>query len=57
VVVVKIEVPKKLGAKQEKILREYAEAENLDVLPETQGFLKKMKKWLGGTGENAAKGG
>ncbi|MEX2219027.1 MAG: molecular chaperone DnaJ [Phycisphaerales bacterium] len=47
-VVVKIEIPKKIGAKQEKMLREYAESENLDVLPETQGFLKKVKDWLGG---------
>jgi molecular chaperone DnaJ len=48
VVVVKIEIPKKLTAKQEKALREIAESENLDVMPETQGFLKKVKDWLGG---------
>jgi molecular chaperone DnaJ len=48
VVIVKIEIPKKLSAKQEKMLREFAESENMDVLPETQGFLKKAKDWLGG---------
>lgn len=49
VVVTKIEIPKKLSAKQEKILRDFAETENVDVLPESQGFLKKMKDLLGGS--------
>lgn len=48
VVVTKIEIPKKLSAKQEKMLREFAETENLDVMPESQGFLAKVKDWLGG---------
>jgi molecular chaperone DnaJ len=48
VVVAKIEIPKRISAKQEKLLREFAETENLDVMPESQGFLKKMKDWLGG---------
>ena len=47
VVVTKIETPKKLSAKQEKILREFAETESVDVLPESQGFLKKMKDLFG----------
>jgi molecular chaperone DnaJ len=48
VIVTKIEMPKKLSAKQEKLLREFAETENESVLPESQGFLKKMKDLLGG---------
>jgi molecular chaperone DnaJ len=47
VVVTKIEVPKKLSGKQEKILREFAETENESVLPESQGFVKKVRDWLG----------
>jgi len=48
VVVTKIEIPSKLSTKQEKLLRDVAETENVDVLPESQGFLKKMKDLLGG---------
>jgi molecular chaperone DnaJ len=47
VVVVKIEIPKKLSAKQEKLLREFAETEDAHVLPESQGFLKKVTEFLG----------
>jgi molecular chaperone DnaJ len=47
VVVTKIEIPKKLSGKQEKILREFAETENESVLPESQGFVKKVRDWLG----------
>lgn len=48
VVGVKIEMPKKLSAKQEKLLRDFAETENESVMPESQGFLKKMKDLFGG---------
>jgi molecular chaperone DnaJ len=48
VVVAKIEIPKRLSAKQEKLLREFAETENLEIMPESQGFLKKVKDLLGG---------
>jgi molecular chaperone DnaJ len=47
VVVVKIEIPKKLTQKQEKLLREFAETEDAAVLPESQGFLKKVADFLG----------
>jgi molecular chaperone DnaJ len=47
VVVTKVEIPKKLSAKQEKLLRDFAETEDLSVLPESQGFLKTVKNWLG----------
>ncbi len=46
VVVTKIEIPKKLSAKQEQLLRDFAATENQDVLPESQGFLKTVKGWL-----------
>ncbi len=47
VVIVNLEIPKKLSAAQEKLLREYAASENENVLPETQGFWKKIKDALG----------
>jgi molecular chaperone DnaJ len=46
IVVIKIETPKKLSAQQEKLLREFAATENHDVMPESQGFWKKMKDAL-----------
>ncbi|MFN0131574.1 MAG: molecular chaperone DnaJ [Phycisphaerales bacterium] len=48
VVSVRVEIPKKLSSKQEKLLRDFAASENQDVLPESQGFMKKMRDWLGG---------
>jgi molecular chaperone DnaJ len=48
VVVAKIEIPKKMSTKQEKLLREFAETEQHGVLPESEGFLKKVKDLLGG---------
>ncbi|MBX3383962.1 MAG: molecular chaperone DnaJ [Phycisphaeraceae bacterium] len=46
-VVVKIEVPRKLSAKQEQLLREYATTEEKSVLPERDGFWKKVKDLFG----------
>ena len=46
-VVVKVEIPKKLTAKQERLLREFAETEDAHVLPESQGFLKRVSEFLG----------
>ena len=48
VVVTKLEIPKKLSDKQEKLLRDFAETEDHTVLPESHGFLKKIKDFLGG---------
>jgi len=48
VVVVKIEIPTRLSGKQEKILRDFAETEDAAVLPESQGFLKRVADFLGG---------
>ncbi|HYE60428.1 MAG TPA: molecular chaperone DnaJ [Phycisphaerales bacterium] len=47
VVVVKIEIPKKLTKKQEDLLRQFASTEDAAVLPESQGFLKRMADFLG----------
>ncbi|MEM6855525.1 MAG: DnaJ C-terminal domain-containing protein, partial [Planctomycetota bacterium] len=47
IVALLLEVPTKLTAKQEELLREYAESENHDVLPENKGFWKKIKEHLG----------
>ncbi|MDP1661258.1 MAG: molecular chaperone DnaJ [Phycisphaerales bacterium] len=44
IVLVKVEVPKKLSAEQERLLREFAKTENETVLPESQGFWRKMKE-------------
>jgi molecular chaperone DnaJ len=44
-----IEIPKKLGKKQEEILREYAKSEDLSVLPAQRGFFEKLKDYVVGT--------
>jgi len=48
ITVVKIETPRKLTSKQEKILREFAETEDAAVLPESTGFLKRVADFLAG---------
>ena len=48
VAVAKIETPKKLTAKQEELLREFAETEDHSVHPESHGFWKKITGLLGG---------
>ena len=41
-----IEVPKKLNADQEKLLRELAELEHESVLPHRKSFLAKLKEFF-----------
>ncbi|MFO0833958.1 MAG: molecular chaperone DnaJ [Phycisphaerales bacterium] len=48
VVGVKVEIPRKLTAKQEKLLRDFAETEDKAVLPESHGFMDKIKDIFGG---------
>ncbi len=48
VVITKIEIPKKLSKQQQKLLREYAATEDKSVLPESHGFLDKIRDMLGG---------
>jgi molecular chaperone DnaJ len=42
-----IETPKKLSPEQEKLLRELAELEHVEVLPERKNFLERIKQYLG----------
>ena len=48
IVVIKVELPRKLTSKQEKLLRDFAETEDVAVMPESHGFLKRMKDLFGG---------
>ncbi|MCW5754437.1 MAG: molecular chaperone DnaJ [Phycisphaeraceae bacterium] len=48
IIACKVEIPKKLTSKQEKLLREFAETEDERVLPESKGFLRRVKELLGG---------
>ena len=47
IAVARIEIPSKLSAQQEKLLREFAETEDSRVLPESHGFWAKIKDILG----------
>ncbi|MFG0326431.1 MAG: molecular chaperone DnaJ [Phycisphaerales bacterium JB037] len=44
----RIEIPKKLTAKQEELLRAFAETEDARVLPESHGFFQRIRDFLGG---------
>jgi molecular chaperone DnaJ len=46
-VALRIEIPKKLTEKQKRLLREFAETEDINVMPESQGFLKRIRDALG----------
>lgn len=48
VVGIKVEIPRKLTQKQEKLLRDFAETEDKAVLPESHGFMDKVKDFFGG---------
>ncbi|MCL4222538.1 MAG: molecular chaperone DnaJ [Phycisphaerales bacterium] len=48
VVVARIEIPKKLTSRQEKLLREFAETEDQTVMPESHSFWDKIRNKLGG---------
>jgi molecular chaperone DnaJ len=41
-----IEVPTKLTDRQEELLREYAETEDREVMPHSDGFWKKIKSYI-----------
>ena len=41
--VTRVEIPKKLSEKQEKLLREFAATEDQSVMPESHGFIKKIR--------------
>ena len=42
-----IETPKKLNAKQQELLREFAKTENKTVSPQSTRFFEKLKKYFG----------
>jgi len=44
VVATRIEIPKRLTEKQERLLREFADTEDQTVLPESHGFLRKIRE-------------
>lgn len=48
-----IEVPKKISAAQEKLLRELAELDNEDVLPHRKSFLEKLYGLFEGSDESS----
>jgi molecular chaperone DnaJ len=44
---VSVEIPEKLTARQEELLREFARTEDRNVLPRTRSFLEKLVKYFG----------
>lgn len=50
IVRVMVEIPRKLNARQEELLREFAETEDARVLPESKGFFDKLKAFFEGGG-------
>ncbi len=48
IVFTRIEIPSKLTDQQEQLLRDFAETEDRDVMPESAGFWDKMKHYLSG---------
>lgn len=46
-----VEMPRRLSKKQEELLREFAKTEDNHVLPESRGFLDRLKQFLGNKGE------
>ncbi len=43
-----VEIPKKLSSRQEELLREFAESEDVSVLPESKGFFDKLVDYFSG---------
>jgi molecular chaperone DnaJ len=41
-----IEIPRKLNARQEDLLRQFADTEDKTVLPQSKGFLEKLKEFF-----------
>jgi len=51
IVQITVEIPKKLSRTQERHIRAFAETEDKSVLPESKGFLDKVKEYLSGVAE------
>lgn len=41
-----VEIPRRLNARQEELLREFARTEDTSVMPESKGFLDKFREFL-----------
>jgi molecular chaperone DnaJ len=48
IVQILVEIPKKLSERQKQLLREFAEGEDVNVLPQRKGFLDKIKQMIKG---------
>jgi len=48
IVALAVEIPKKLNRRQRDLLRQFAQTEDKDVLPESRGFFDKLKEYLKG---------
>jgi molecular chaperone DnaJ len=55
IVQVWIEVPKKLDKRQEELLRQYADAEDKSVLPESKGFFERLANFFSGQSDGEEK--
>lgn len=47
-IVLLVEIPRKLSARQKELLREFAETEDRAVLPESQSFFDRLKAYIAG---------
>jgi len=50
-----VETPRKLSRKQEQLLRDFAETEDVDVLPESRSFFEKLMDYFSGQEEESGK--
>lgn len=48
IVMVVVEIPRKLTKAQQELLRKFAETEDTNVLPESKGFFERLKDYLTG---------
>ncbi len=52
IIQVQVEIPKKLNKRQKELLREFAETEDLSVLPESKSFFEKVRDYIAGDGDD-----
>ena len=55
IVQILIEVPRKMTKQQERLLREFAETEDHQVLPESKGFVDRLKEYFSGRAEDGGR--
>jgi molecular chaperone DnaJ len=44
---VAVEIPKKMTSKQQQLLRDFAETEDKNVMPQTKSFFERLKRYFG----------